>query len=76
VFLVVATELVKWKLRAIMADRQITNAELAHKVGLHVNTISKWKNVNEMPRISGSELDELCAALKCTVLDLLGEGKV
>ena len=72
----VATELVKWKLRAIMADRQITNSDLAHKVGLHVNTISKWKNMNEMPKISGPELDELCTALKCTVMDLLGEGRV
>ena len=59
-----------------MADRKITNAELAKRVDLHVNTISKWKNCNEMPRISGPELDRLCAALHCTVLDLLGEGNI
>lgn len=68
--------LVKWKLRAIMADRHMTNERLAELVKVHVNTISKWKNANEMPKISGSEIDGLCGALNCTVFDLLGEGKI
>lgn len=72
----VLNTLVKWKLRALMADRRITNAELSKMVGLHVNTISKWKNSNEMPRISGPEIDKLCEALKCSVFDLLGEGSI
>jgi len=64
--------LVDWKLRQIMADRQASNVELAKAVGVHVNTISRWKIANEMPKISGPEIDLICKALNCTTAQLLG----
>lgn len=67
-----ALTLVKWKLRQLMADRQISNVELAHAVNVHANTISRWKSVNEMPKISGHEIDLICKALNCTTAQLLG----
>ena len=64
--------LVKWKLRQLMADRQVSNIELADAVKVHANTISRWKTANEMPKISGHEIDLICRALNCTTAQLLG----
>ena len=64
--------MVNWKLRQLMADRRIGNVELAVAVGVHANTIGKWKAVDEMPKINGEELERLCRALNCSVGQLLG----
>lgn len=66
--------MVKWRLRVIMADRDISIRDLAKKSGFHSNTIAKWRKADEQPRISGPEIDKLCDALDCTHLDLVGEG--
>jgi len=68
-----------WKLRQIMADKKITNQELADKINvitgkkIHVVTISRWKGVDVMPKINGKELDAIVKALGVTRNDLLGE---
>lgn len=69
-FLVVPS-MIQWRLRQIMADRNITNRALAGKVGLHETSISKLKQRNDMPRIDGGLLDKLCIALSCSPSDLI-----
>ncbi|WP_299405420.1 helix-turn-helix transcriptional regulator [Acaryochloris sp. IP29b_bin.148] len=65
----------KWKLRAIMADRKISIHELAEQANFSASTITRWRKVDEMPKISGPEMDRLCDALKCEDIDLIGKGK-
>ena len=63
--------MIQWRLRQVMADRNITNRALAGKVGLHETSISKLKQRNDMPRIDGGLLDKLCLALSCIPGDLI-----
>ncbi|NEZ64633.1 XRE family transcriptional regulator [Leptolyngbyaceae cyanobacterium CCMR0082] len=63
---------IRWKLHHIMFDRNIKNGDLAEATGFHTNTISKLKNLREMPnRLEKKTLDGLCRALNCKVSDLL-----
>ena len=63
---------IRWKLHHIMFDRDIKNGELAAATGFHVNTISKLKNLREMPdRLEKKTLDGLCRALHCQPADLM-----
>ncbi len=62
---------IQWKLRQVMADRQMTNRALAELVGMHETSISNMKRRDDMPRIDGVLLNGLCVALKCTPYDLI-----
>jgi DNA-binding Xre family transcriptional regulator len=67
-----------WKLRQIMADRKMTNEDLAAALrkatgrNTHWTTISRWKQADVMPKIDGIDLHGLLDALKCTRDELLG----
>lgn len=67
-----------WRLRQIMADKKLTNQEVADKLNAvtgrktHWTTISRWKQADIMPKIDGIDLDGLVAALECTRDELLG----
>ena len=63
--------MIQWRLRQVMADRQITNRALAELVGMHETSISNMKRRDDMPRIDGILLNGLCTALKCTPHDLI-----
>lgn len=63
--------LLKWKLRQLMADRKVTNKVLAESIGVHANTISRWKAANKMPKIDGDEIEQICKALGCGVAELI-----
>nr|WP_163671799.1 helix-turn-helix transcriptional regulator [Adonisia turfae] len=63
--------MIQWKLRQVMADRQMTNRALADLVGMHETSISNMKRRNDMPRIDGVLLNGLCNALSCTPFDLI-----
>ncbi len=65
------TPMIQWKLRQVMADRQMTNRALAELVGMHETSISNMKRRDDMPRIDGVLLNGLCVALKCTPYDLI-----
>lgn len=65
------TCLVRWKLRQLMADRQISNKDLAEMVGVHPNTISRWRSANEMPKVDSSEVTKICNALNCELWELI-----
>lgn len=68
---------VLWKLRAVMADRKITNKALAQELEMNPVSISKLKNNDQLPEIGGEALAKLCEAITklssrtCTPNDLI-----
>jgi putative transcriptional regulator len=54
-----------------MAERDISNKELASLIGKHPNSVSRLKQHRRLPRIDESLLDSLCKALKCQPGDLI-----
>jgi putative transcriptional regulator len=68
---------VYWKLRAVMADRKITNKALAKELGMNPVSISKLKNSDQLPEIGGEALAKICQAITklsfraCTPDDLI-----
>lgn len=55
---------IKWKLNQVMFDRGLKSSDLVKATGFHPNTISKLKNLREMPdRLEKETLDKLCKAL-------------
>ncbi len=63
---------IKWRLAAIMADRELDYKQLAQLTEMHPVTISKLKNTYEMPpRLDRETLYKLCKALECQPGDLL-----
>jgi len=68
---------VYWKLRAVMADRKITNKALAEKLEMNPVSISKLKSNDLLPEIGGEALANICQAIselsskKCTPSDLI-----
>ena len=66
------TMAMKWRLAAVMADREIGYRELAEATGLHRVTVNKLKNTYEMPpRLDRDTLEKLCRVLKCQPADLI-----
>ncbi|WP_370623452.1 helix-turn-helix domain-containing protein [cf. Phormidesmis sp. LEGE 11477] len=63
--------MIQWRLRQVMADRNITNRALAGQIGLHETSVSKLKQRDDMPRVDGGLLDRLCLALNCGPSDLI-----
>ncbi len=61
---------IKWRLAAVMADREIDNQQLHELTGLHLGTISKLRN-KKPSRLDTNTLDILCKALRCEPGDLL-----
>lgn len=63
---------IKWRLAAVMADREIDYREVAQRAGLHHVTVNKLKNSYEMPpRLDRTTLEKLCKVLNCQPSDLL-----
>lgn len=54
-----------------MAERDISNKELAHLTGMHPTSVSKIKTRRRFTRIDEPTLDALCKALKCQPGDLM-----
>lgn len=63
---------IKWRLAAVMADRELDYRQLAEKTGLHPGTVSKLKSTYLMPRrLDSDTLEKLCKALVCQPADLM-----
>ena len=59
-----STMTIKWKLNQLMFERGIKSKDLIEATGFHANTVSKLKNLREMPdRLERETLDKLCKAL-------------
>ena len=54
-----------------MAERRISNKELAILVGKHPNTVSRLRQHDRFPKIDESTLNALCQALNCQPGDLM-----
>ena len=65
------TRMIRWRLRVLMAEKNINNKTLAKLTGLHPTTISRLKNTDELKQVSGDALNSLCCALVCTPNDLI-----
>lgn len=52
-----------WRLKNIMAEYDISGVDLAKKLGVSENSISKLRRSKTMPRMNGQELDRLFDAL-------------
>jgi putative transcriptional regulator len=63
--------MIRWRLRVLMAEKNINNKTLAKKTGLNPVSISRLKNTDELKQISGYVLNQLCNALECTPNDLI-----
>jgi putative transcriptional regulator len=60
----------RWKLKVVMADRDISARKLAEKTGLTYGAIVKLRN--ETPKqVTVSTLTALCHALECTPDELM-----
>jgi DNA-binding Xre family transcriptional regulator len=56
-------KMIRWRLRVLMAEKKISNKELAQLSGIHPTSISKLKNADEIEQISGRVLNNLCNGL-------------
>ena len=63
--------MIRWKLAVVMADRNISNKELAARVGMHPTSVSKIKTRRRLTRIDETTLEALCKALNCQPGDLM-----
>ncbi|MEG3909379.1 MULTISPECIES: helix-turn-helix domain-containing protein [unclassified Microcoleus] len=62
---------IRWKLAVVMAERNISNKELAALVGMHPTSFSRLKTRRRLTRIDESTLNALCKALNCQPGDLM-----
>ncbi|MGH2416379.1 MAG: helix-turn-helix domain-containing protein [Microcystaceae cyanobacterium] len=65
------TQMIRWRLRVLMAEKNINNKTLSKQTGIHPTTISRLKNTDELKQITGEVLNALCNALGCTPNDLI-----
>ncbi|MBE9183502.1 helix-turn-helix transcriptional regulator [Microcoleus sp. LEGE 07076] len=63
--------MIRWKLAVVMADRNISNKELAVLIGMHPTSVSKIKTRRRLTRIDETTLSALCRALNCQPGDLM-----
>ena len=62
--------MIKWRLKVLMAVRDMDNTQLMELTQLHRNTITKLKN-NRPDRLTIDTLNRLCQALDCQPGDLM-----
>jgi len=55
--------MIRWRLRMLMAEKNISNKELSELSGIHRTSISKHKNADELEQITGRVLNRLCNGL-------------
>ncbi len=63
--------MIRWKLAVLMAERNISNKELAVLIGMNPKSISRLKVRRRLTRIDESTLNALCQALQCQPGDLM-----
>ncbi|MBD2577058.1 helix-turn-helix domain-containing protein [Oscillatoria sp. FACHB-1406] len=63
--------MIDWRLAVVMAERNISNKELAKRTGMHPTSISKLKTRRRLTRIDEHTLNLLCEALNCQPGDLM-----
>lgn len=56
--------LIKWKLAELMARHRVTGRELSKVIGRTESAITKLKRVNELPKLSGTDLENLLLGIE------------
>lgn len=66
-------QVIRWKLKVVMADRDMSVNELAQRLNVHRVTISKWRNSQGIPQFENTDgtLNALCNTLRCAPSDLM-----
>jgi putative transcriptional regulator len=54
---------IRWRLRVLMAEKNISNKELAERSKVHRVTISNLKQADTISQITGDVLNKLCNGL-------------
>lgn len=54
---------IRWKLNEVMARYRLTNSQLGGEIDRHETSVSRLRSSDEMPRLSGADLNKLCGAL-------------
>jgi putative transcriptional regulator len=62
---------IRWRLKIVMAEKDISNKQLIESTGLHATTVSRLRTSRGMPRLDAETLNLLCKALKCQPGDLM-----
>lgn len=62
---------IRWKLAVVMAERNVSNKELALLIGMHPKSVSRLKVRRHLTRIDEPTLNSICKVLKCQPGDLL-----
>jgi len=60
----------EWRLKVVMAIRDISAKDLSQKTGLSYTTVIKLRNTVPS-RYDGQTLEKLCSVLRCDVGDLI-----
>ena len=61
-----------WRLRVVMAERDIKNKDLAKAMGVDDRVVSRWRSSSYVPkRLNVDILNRLCKELRCQPGDLL-----
>lgn len=67
--------MLRWRLRVLMAEKNISNKQLAEISGLHRVTISKLKGVDELGQINGETINSVLNGLN-TIYKQRGSSKI
>ncbi|HEY9710961.1 MAG TPA: helix-turn-helix transcriptional regulator [Oculatellaceae cyanobacterium] len=62
---------IRWRLAVVMAERNISNKELATLIEMNPKSVSRLKVRRRLTRIDESTLNSLCKALNCQPGDLM-----
>ena len=65
------TQLIRWKLRELMARERMSIRKLSELTGLHKNTIALLRQQDTLPGMAEGTMEKLCRALNCTPYDLI-----
>ena len=57
------SSVIDWRLSELMARHDIKGIELAEKLQVSANAVSKMRRSKNMPQFSGQKLGQLCDAL-------------
>ena len=63
--------MIRWRLAVVMAERNISNKELALLIDMNPKSVSRLKVRRRLTRIDESTLNSLCKALNCQPGDLM-----
>ena len=64
--------MIKWRLKALMGERHITNIKMVKELGVDPRVVSRWRHPDFIPqRLDVKLLNGMCRVLCCQPGDLL-----